>query len=675
MIRHGDSPRALIWTPPPRWQSDRLMPNSENWCEDSLVLRTSTEAGASRVQPRTPGSPHSPIYIWGDSDFASQALTEGWPGNGTAVNPYIIDGLDIDATNTSTCIVIYQTTVHFSIRYCSLQGAFWGWDGAIVLDNVSHGYLLNNTCTGGLDGISIWSCTLITAANNSLSYNAYSGIYVQDTTLTTLFNNTCFANSYFDIQLLYSRQNTVVNNTCSSVLGNIALIGSGDNILANNSMTGGGLLLSGYSPFEGRQTLVMGNTVNAKPLLFWQDQVGGTLPSGFGQAVLVNCSQTTVRDATVTGCYAGVTLCGCTEITVANLLCSDNQYGLVLYDCNETLVTNNAFFNIGYASISIQNCSSNNVVANNTCIGNAPYSCCIELFATGNILWNNTCMDSPLGILVVAGSSNTIGGSWIANDSIGMQLFPEAGGNLIEANIFTANGQDAIDDSDTGNTFDWNYWSSYYGRDWDGNGIGDSPYLVPGIAHARDYRPLMLLPGSPVTWLEYPTDQYFPYGSYIWYGLDATATPPGVTQWWLSDATLFAIDQYGVLTNLVTLPVGTYWVQVWVSDWMGNVITASFRVIVYEWSTTTTTILQIPIIIFIIGTVATISTAAFVSIVGIVILRQRRPTGPPPTEPFGDTRPPIDQWNARCPLCGSHLFGDEGYCPGCGNRVTKSRGG
>jgi parallel beta-helix repeat protein len=606
-------------------------------------------------------------------------LTEGWAGNGTAVNPYIIEGLHIDATNTSTCILIYQTTVYFSIRHCSLRGASWGWDGAIALDSVSHGYLLNNTCTDGANGITITGCTLITAANNSLSYNAYSGIFVQDSTLTTLVNNTCFANSYFDIELFYSRQNAVINNNCSSLLGNMELTGSGDNTLANNSMIGGGLFLSGYSPFECRQTLVMGNTVNAKPLLFWQDQIGGTLPSGFGQAVLVNCSQTTVRDATVTGCYAGVTLCGCNEVTVVNLFCSDNQYGLVLLDSNATLVTNNAFFSNGYAGISIRNSSSQNIVGNNTCFGNlaAPYSCCIELFATANILWNNTCMNSSLGIFVVAGSSNTIGGSWIVNNSLGMLLSGEASGNLIEANIFIDNGEAAQDYSNYGNVFDLNYWSTYRGPDWNGDGIGDNPYLVPGSAAALDNRPLMLLPGSPVTWLEEPTNQYFAYGLYIRYDLNATATPPGISAWWLSDATLFAIDGYGVLTNRVPLLAGTYWVQVWVTDWRGNVITASFSItVLFETSTTTTTtILQIPVIIFIIGTVAAISTAAFVSIVGIVFLRQRRPTGPPPTEPFGDTRPPVSQWNARCPLCGSHLFGDEGFCPGCGNRVTKSRDG
>jgi len=620
---------------------------------------------------------HPPIYIQNDSDFADQALAKGWPGNGTAVNPYIIEGLDIDAANATGCIRISHTTVHFSIRHCYLRGGSLGWYDALVLNNVSNGEVLNNTCTNGNSGIVILSSTRIRVAYNNCSNHAYSAILVSVSNLTTILNNTCFGNSYCDIFLDYSRQNDIVDNTCSSPISNIVLIGSGDNSLVNNSMTGGGLLLYGYSPFECRQKLVMGNTVNAEPLLFWQDQVGGTAPSSFGQAVLVNCSQVTIGDATVTGCYAAVTLCSCTEITITNLLLIDNQYGLVLYNCSEGVVTNNAFFESGLVAISIQNSSFHNVVGNNTCIGafTAPDARCIELSSSENILWNNTCSDTPLGIFVVAGYSNTIGGSWITNTSVGILLSPEAGGNLVEGNVFTANAYDAIDDSATGNTFDWNYWPAYQGSDWDGNGIGDSAYLVPGDAYSLDLHPLMLPPGSPVTWLTVPTDQYYPYGYYILYDLDATATPPGISEWWLSDTSFFTVDRFGVVTNRFRLPVGTYWVQVWVSDWMGNWITAGFKIIVYDGTTTTTTIIGFPVVALILGTVAFASTVVFVSLVGIVLLRQRRTMGPPLMEPIGDKRPPVEQWNARCPLCGSHLFGDEGFCPGCGNRVAKTGGG
>jgi len=39
-------------------------------------------------------TPYGFITIDGDANFSDTALLEGWPGDGTPENPYIIDGLD-----------------------------------------------------------------------------------------------------------------------------------------------------------------------------------------------------------------------------------------------------------------------------------------------------------------------------------------------------------------------------------------------------------------------------------------------------------------------------------------------------------------------------------------------------------------------------------------------------
>jgi len=645
---------------------------------DPLYHQIPITALDRRLQPRVPGTVHSPISIRNDTDFANQALAEGWSGNGTSSNPYGIEGLDINCTDIDTpCIQISDTTVYFSIRHCTLRGGNWiDWPSAvIVLYHASHGYLLNNTCTSAGYGIFVSYSTLITVANSNCSCSTRSDIVVSDSTLVTLFNNTFLADTYFNIEVFSGGNIEVLNNTCVTTGDpNINLCSSG-NTVANNTLTGGGLWVYGTLDMC-RQRRVTDNTLNGKPLLFRQDQVGGTLPSGFGQAILVNCSQTTLGNTTVKGSSAGIVLMYCNWTTITNITCENNMDGLILYGGCNNLVIGNTFIHNGElgsgSGVSMVN-SSYSILGNNTFLSNG-YG--IILSGDYNQLWNNTCMGSTCGIDVLTASHNTIGGSLFWGNAFGLFFsYPGVAGNLIEGNIFEGNGENAFDQYQNQNTYDYNYWSTYYGPDKNGDGIGDIAYHVTGSNNVYDYRPLMLLPGSPVTWLQIPGDYIIPYGEDLYCDLDATATPPGLDQWWLSDTTLFTIDHYGVLTNLVTLPIGTYWVQVWVSDWMGNVITAGFRVIVYGGTTTTTTILQIPLIIFIMGTVAVISTAAFVSIVGIVLLRQRRPTGPPPTEPFGDTRPPVSQWNARCPLCGSHLFGDEGFCPGCGNRVTKSRGG
>ena len=50
-------------------------------------------------------TPHNPILINGDSEFNSTAQAEGWLGNGTTSNPFVISGLEI-LTSTETAISI-----------------------------------------------------------------------------------------------------------------------------------------------------------------------------------------------------------------------------------------------------------------------------------------------------------------------------------------------------------------------------------------------------------------------------------------------------------------------------------------------------------------------------------------------------------------------------------------
>jgi parallel beta-helix repeat protein len=658
--------RTAICSPTPCPQLCSVLPHEDNWYDNPSATNTPSVTQASEGQVQTPGSTHGPIHITSDAEFASQALAEGWAGNGTAVNPYLIQSLIIDVTNISTtCILISSTTVYFCIRGCFLRGPLWGWGTALIISNVTHGCVTNTTCTEATTGIIIESSTLITTANNHCINNRGWGIEVADSTSITIANNTCSDNYDFDIFIDYSRQNVIVNNTCSSLWGAIALAFSGDNTLINNSLIGSGLWLEAAGSFDGRQNLVSGNMVNGKPLLFWQDQVGGTVSAGFGQLILVNCTQATIQDATLIGTYAGIILCCCNETTVMNVECSYGRYGLASYNCYDCVVMGSTFSHNEWG-IALTNSSSYNVIGNNTFTCNV-YG--IDLIGSENTLWNNTCIDGWCAVKVEAGSSNTIGGSWICNYSIGVLFWADSYANIVEANVFLGNLTEAFDDSNLGNVFDWNYWFSYHGRDWDGNGIGDTAFVVAGRALSRDYRPLMRPPGWALIWLELPGDQYLAYGSDLWYGLDVAAAPPGIASWWISDMTNFAIDAHGVITSRGVLPAGSYPVQVWVYDSIGNVINASFNIVVYGG----TSIVQIPIIALVIAMVAVISTAGFVAIVGIAILRGRRVAGPPPVEPFTDTRPPVDTWNARCPVCGSRLFGDEGYCPGCGNRVTKPR--
>ena len=59
---------------------------------------------------------HDVIRINNDTDFANQASQEGWLGDGTQSNPYVISGYDIDAHGAGDAIYIGNTTVYFVVK-------------------------------------------------------------------------------------------------------------------------------------------------------------------------------------------------------------------------------------------------------------------------------------------------------------------------------------------------------------------------------------------------------------------------------------------------------------------------------------------------------------------------------------------------------------------------------
>ncbi|MGB9636088.1 MAG: hypothetical protein ACPL1Y_02420, partial [Thermoplasmata archaeon] len=60
----------------------------------AFAILSLQNVGGGETKPQTRGIAHAPIHINGDADFANQTATEGWPGNGSQDNPYIIDGYD-----------------------------------------------------------------------------------------------------------------------------------------------------------------------------------------------------------------------------------------------------------------------------------------------------------------------------------------------------------------------------------------------------------------------------------------------------------------------------------------------------------------------------------------------------------------------------------------------------
>jgi parallel beta-helix repeat protein len=204
---------------------------------------------------------HGAIAIDGDTNFSATALLEGWLGDGSPENPYIIDGSYIGPWISG--IDIRNTRVNFIICNCNGFGApEWthgiGGGAGIYLNNVTNGELVNNTCKKNEAGIYLADSLSNTVVNNICNCNCI-GIVLKNSHLNNVVNNTCNDNWFTGIYLNESGSNTVANNTCRDNARGISLDWSSCNNVANNTCKYNvrGVYLS-YS----ESNIVMYNTCN-----------------------------------------------------------------------------------------------------------------------------------------------------------------------------------------------------------------------------------------------------------------------------------------------------------------------------------------------------------------------------------------------------------------------------
>ena len=171
---------------------------------------------------------HSPILVDTNSDFVSQ----GYPGNGSSVNPYVIAGYNI--TTTGVCIRIQYTTAYFVIRDCILSGGTG--NRGIELDYANNGVIRNNTVIGKLDGVQLDHSEYNMVLNNTFIGNSLSGVdLIKYSHHSIIANNTVIGHRGVLVNACY--YNTIANNTISANtdvgIGNIACK---ENIIDHNTI-------------------------------------------------------------------------------------------------------------------------------------------------------------------------------------------------------------------------------------------------------------------------------------------------------------------------------------------------------------------------------------------------------------------------------------------------------
>jgi parallel beta-helix repeat protein len=252
---------------------------------------------------------HDPIYIGSDSAFDSQATSEGWAGNGSESDPYIIRGYNI--TSDQSCIGIWSVDVYFRIEDCLLSSVS-GLDATKKVDNgiyigySDNGRVINNTVIGK-SGAGIWIWTASCNVTNNALIDCNLGVSVEQSSNCIVERNVFEGCSLYIKHFLASANIHQVND----------------------------------------------NTVNGKPLGYFQSTIGSTIDASlYGQVILINCSGALVEDGRF-NVSPSIVMSDSIGCEIANCSFSGvsqgwmNTLGLTVYASSGCTFDNNSFQNSG----------------------------------------------------------------------------------------------------------------------------------------------------------------------------------------------------------------------------------------------------------------------------------------------------------------------------------------
>lgn len=292
------------------------------------VMKSTETLGKQRMYEISYVS-HAPFNISSNSDFEMQ----GWPGNGSAVNPYRIQNLNITSLD-SMCIWITNTTNHFIIEDCLFTSPIHEYSinqpiGPITLTNVSNGMIERNYFVDSQAAVSGYSLSNCSISDNILSVS-FTGIHISFSNSTVVSNNTQgYEPCDYGLSIYHCRNCTISLNIFRNITyGGMSAWSNYDVQIIENSFTA--------STDEDSFSWAGIDTIGGILCTIQRNILSNFRWSG----IELTGNNYTVQDNNITSCSTGITL-STNNSTVTGNRINGSSSPIVMHQSNDTVVNGN----------------------------------------------------------------------------------------------------------------------------------------------------------------------------------------------------------------------------------------------------------------------------------------------------------------------------------------------
>lgn len=341
-------------------------------------------------------TPHSPIAIDGNLEFTVANGVTG--GSGTALDPYIIEGWEINASsktgieirNTDSFFVISDVFVH-----SGLNGSLMTHDG-IYLYNVLNGKIENSALLYNENGIHLLYANLTIVLGNHISANSENGIFSAFSYNPYIAGNIVDANLQNGILISGSDYSLVTDNKVSNQDHGIEISVSEEVEVSLNDVWNNtdGMLFSGSFKPKIDTNYIHNN----------QD---GILLSSSNYATIVD---NTISFNNQTGLYFFSSF---NPIITGNLVEGNGFFGIYLYSMTDAMLESNDIYSNNFCGALIKFSRFTTIRTNNVSLNN-DYGVCIESCDNTTVVSNTVYMNADDGIIL----SDSFYSSLDANDVV-----------------------------------------------------------------------------------------------------------------------------------------------------------------------------------------------------------------------------------------------------------------